>query len=230
MADEQRLKDAKIQVKLDLSGARRDLDEAEGERSGPGGRKPSPGRKDERKRREDDRRKEQARGKDGRTVLAAGAAGAAGLGAKVVPFIKGLILANVNAALGDILEGAIDKRLATLEKGDTARELALEAARIASLPAQLLADVRRKASQGIAFLKTFPSVFAGQALAQQAAFGRTSAADASAVAQNQAQVAVIEAFMRGEQLRLAGRLKGAVTVDLADSLKKFMVKRFGTNR
>ncbi len=228
MPDEQRLKDAKIQVKLDLSGARRDLDEAEGDRSGPGGRKPSPGRKDERERKQRERRKRQATGP--RTVLAAGAAGRAGIAAKVIPFLKGLVLSNVSAAMGDILPGMIDKRMASLESSDTAEKFALEAARIASLPAQYIAEAKRLASQGLAYARTYPGVFAGQALGQQAAFGESRAGDAQAVASIQAQVASIEAFMRGEQLRLAGRLKGATAVDLGDSFKKFLTKRFGTNR
>ena len=117
--DEQRLRDARITVKLDLAEARRKLDELEGgsgERSGAGKRPPSPGRRDERKEREDEARRERLRPKGGRSRAAAVAgAGVSARGGKLGRAVIGAIKIGGAAAAvtfsADVIRGAIESEM-----------------------------------------------------------------------------------------------------------------------
>lgn len=227
MADEQRLKDATITLRLDLSDAQRDLPD--------GTKKKTPGRKDDDKRREDEAREERTKPRTGRKVgpggVAVGVAAARGkLASKVVGLLKVAALVQVNTFLADRVAGAIEKRLAQLSSDETTKRKILEGARIANVPAQLIAAGQRKASQIATFLSTFAGTFKDMAFAQQVLFGESDASDASEVARLHARVAVAQKFFEQRRARIVGHIKGGVFVDLGDALKKAGADYINTSR
>lgn len=237
--DEQRLKDAKIEVRIDTEAAERELEDRgrEGEgRSTPGGRPPQPGRKEDEKdqrKRDDDRRRD---GDGGRFVTTVAAASR--VPGMIVGAVKVLAAAYALRTVSEMLPGMIDKRLSTMAPGG---RLGIGAFGQPLYPKNLgdLADFAVRESlektrdfyreiilpqiqRMEAILAVFPAALGTGidfARSQQLMTGVTRPGDVLAAVARAGTMASIDARMQASRRAFSGAALGAATVDLGDWLK-----------
>lgn len=212
MAGEMRLKDARIEVKLDTAAALRQIDDLEkgaGGRSVPGGRPPSPGRRDEAKEREDDERK----GRRRREV--AERPGIPGMG-----IVKAVIGASALQLVSEMLPAMIDAKLATMASTDVFRKAVLEALKATvGKAAGGVGSAMRAVESAAPVIGAFTGTAVDVARSASLMFGGAADADIATLAKRQAAIASAEVSMERAR-RAAGRAGiGAAIVNEADALK-----------
>jgi len=233
MGDETRLKDAKIEVKLDTAGALKalgDLENASGGKSKPGGRPPSPGRKDERREREDEGRKRKGGG-IGVVGVGAAAAGVAGIPGFIVGVVKTLVAATVATSVSEVVPGMIAERMRTTDDGSTGNNVA-----------KFLQDtVGLSLDKFVAFIHTVESMagllpaFLGTATeistTSKALFGEAAPIEGVfATAKTQAAVAGAMAMTSVEQRRMRRFILGTTMVEGYDQLIAMLFESTNANR
>ncbi len=230
MADEQRLKDAKIQVKLDLKGAQDALDDLnkDGDRSTPGGRPPSPGRKDDRKRREDDERKAKQRP---RAAAVGAAVGVAKIPGAIVAVVKTVVAASVATLVAEIVPAMISARLAQVKDDISFERGVLEIMEVAvGMPLQALGQLVRNLENTLAVGGAFVGTALDVAVSQKSLIGEADAEDVFSIAGRAAMVASAQRSLAGSRRHQRRIIFGGAIVDIADDIKDLMFKGSETNR
>ena len=230
--DEQRLKDARIELVLDTTAAKAKLDELEGggDRSSAGKRPPSPGRKDARKEREAEERAEKLRPvRGGRTAAVAAAAGGK-LSAVIIGAVKTIATASALTATAELLPGMIDAKLATMESTDKAKIAALEFIdAVIGEPLAVFARTVRNIQSAIPIISAFVGT-AGDIARTQAALGLEVDGSAVRVGGRAAAVASANVSIAKERIRLGRFGVGRAISDQADVLRAALSSTTETNR
>ena len=227
--DEQRLRDARITVKLDLDEARRKLDELEGdigERSGAGKRPPSPGRRDERKERENEARRERLRPKGGR---AAAGGKSRRLPSAVIGAIKTIVAASVVTTIGEMLPGMISAKKATFEDSDIFKRGVLSVIEtVIGEPLAALAAGVRKIESAVPVISAFTGTAIDVARAE-GALGLDTV-DPIAIAKRQAAVTSVEVSLQKDRRQLGRAALGVGLVTEGEKLKSLLFGGSDTSR
>lgn len=222
MADQQRLKDARIEVQIDTSAAERALDDLT-PGGGPGQRPPEPGRDAEKDRRRDDERPP----RDGQPSVVAGVGK---IPRAVVTLVRTMIAATVARQILEIVPGYIDKQLEQIPPGGLLGTGAMEAFMERRVGEMVRDAMKGGAATGHALeaaAATIPAAVGTAvdvARAQAALRGEVDIPGVGRLALQQAQLASIEAAQRARARQLGRNAAGAAIADLTNQFMEAAIR------
>lgn len=223
MAGEQRLRDAKIKVRLDTSEALRQLGDLGKGRDGasvPGGKPPAPGREDERKKREDEERRRDERRENRRSRTAGAAAAAGAVPRAVIGAAKTIASAAALSLVAETVPAMIDARLETLGNQDPIKRQVVSLIRDAiGIPLEKIGDVIRTIESALPVIAAFTGTSIDVARANAILGGGATSADILALATRQSRVRSAETSLQLERRRLGRGGAGQAVLQAADQLR-----------
>lgn len=229
MADENRLKDARIKVVIDTSDAIQQIEDAkvEPEKSVPGGKPPSPGRKDEQRKREDEEREEK---RDPRPRRPRRPAARPGRGGGLLRRVVGTAASGVTLSMvADMIPAIIQAEQKKLAEGQYwERQVVGVIEKYVGQPLERVADGLRAVESALPAIAAFTGTAIDVSRSNQLmGLGMSPQAIAS-LSKREAAIASIGANMNNQR-RKVGR--EAVGVFLADEIGKMRdeVQRRATN-
>lgn len=214
--DENRLKDARIEVVLDTARAEKQaeaFEQEEGERSIPGSRPPQPGRE-----RDKEDRRRPGKSRVGFGDLSAGAAIARVPGARaVMGALRTFAAAYALRTVSEVLPGMIDKKLSMLDADNIATRWALN----------LIKDVYKYIDNKFVQLESSMAAFGAgigsateTARSQQLLLGQTDPRSIGVLAERAAAAASFQAFINAQKRISGASALGGAIVDIGEELKE----------
>lgn len=211
--DQQRLKDAQIEVKVDTSAAERAIDDLEpGGGSRPGRRPPEPGReRDERERPKPDK----GRGPAGT------AAAAASIPRGVIRLVKTFAAAVVLQEVARVVPSMIEKRIAQMAPGVMRDVTDAVLGNIGRFLTGIV-DTGENITANIGAITTGISTARDVARAQQLLLPpkQRDPADIAALALRQAQLSQIDSAFAMRRRRIGAAALGGAILDVTDTLRE----------
>lgn len=216
MADQQKLKDAKIEVKLDTEAARKQLEELARGMSGkstPGGAPPKPGRDTGR---DDDGRRPARRGT---AVVATSTT------SPLYSAVKAGVAAVSLAAVAEVVPSMIEARLKTLSDGDYVSKAIVKVLEYAvGVPFDALASLLRNAIPQLQLLSTLKQTGVDVSRASRLLVGDTaSPSDITTIVRRAMAITSVEIGAERFRRAAARDVLGGVILETSDALREALL-------